>query len=138
MNFAEELFEHVLEIHGKAGGGSFEGRRKQPRDLLDCDSAGKLARHGAAHSIAYSENEIDIVRGGLSDFAKIAQFLRVKLEAKERVLIVRTDLPSVRQAEPLEVSRDCCVADPFSGSSKPGRIVENSKSIKQKRPSDWR
>ena len=96
MNLAEELFENVLEIHGKAGGGSFEGRRKQPRDFVDSDSACKLASHGTAHPIAYSENEINIVGGGLADFAQIAQFLRVKLEAKERILIVRTDLPSVR------------------------------------------
>ena len=96
MDLAEELFENVLEIYGKAGGRSFEGWRKQPRDLVDSDSACKLAGHGTAHPIADSEHKVDILRGGLSDFAQVAQFPRVKLEAQERILIVRTDLPSVR------------------------------------------
>ena len=59
VNFGEKLFEHVLEIRGKPYCGSLEGRRKQPRDLFHCDSAGELSRHCPSHTIAYGKNEID-------------------------------------------------------------------------------
>jgi hypothetical protein len=105
MDFAEELFNYVFKIHRQTSGGSFEGWRKQPCNLLHRDSAGEFARHGTAHPIANSEHEVDIVRGGLADLAQVAQLLRVKLKAKEGILIVPANFAPVRQPEPLEVSR---------------------------------
>ncbi len=105
MNFAEKLFEHVFEIHRKTCCGSFEGRRKQPRDLLHCDSAGELSRHCPAHAIAYGKNEIDAFGGGFTDLSEIAQFESIELKAQKGIFIVGTDLAPVRQPEPLEASR---------------------------------
>ena len=45
------------------------------------------------HSIANSEDEIDIFGGGFSNFSQVVQFSRVKLEAKEGIFIVSANLP---------------------------------------------
>ena len=68
-------------------------------------------------------------------------FLGVKPETKKRILIIGANLAAIGFAEPLQTFRDWYLTlriHMMWGYLEPGRMVANSKSIKQKRPSDWR
>ena len=66
-------------------------------------------------------------------------FTRIELHAKECILVVLSNTASVRDPEPAEKKwrSDWCRGAHLVYSN-PGKMVANSKSIRQNRPSDCR
>jgi hypothetical protein len=105
MNLLEKLVDDAFEIGWEAGCGSLESRRKKPRNLVDRDSAGKLSRHRAPHTIAHREDKIGALGRSVAELSKVAELKGVELKAEERILIVGANFAPVRQSEPLKMSR---------------------------------
>ena len=91
---------------------------------------------GAAHSIADGENKMMVSGDGIADFSEAVDFEGIELEGEEGVLVVGADFAAVGVAGPADVTEGKGGGHGWGGGS--GRMLANSKSMMQKRPSLWR
>ena len=154
MNRRDQLGQHIGEIQLPIPGRR-EAKRagKQTRDPIDRDAAGEFARLCAAHAIAHGEHEIAVAERCMAGFAQVANLVSIDREREERVLVVLPHPAHVRQARPMDLGsvrgrrrrwmrrrrlRSWQQGDGFNEIACPvpsSRMVANSKSMMQKRPS---
>ena len=75
---------------------------------------------------------------GFADFSQPMNFPRVKLESEEGILVLGANFAAVRVAGPAEMAGGKGGIGRHGTGFSSERMVANSKSITQKRPSVWR
>ena len=146
MDLREQLRQHVGKAGIQSAGRLLEGARQQRRDFFGGDLAGIFARLGAAHAVAHGKGEVVFLQRSLAKFPQPENLPRIKLEAEKGILVVLAHPAGVRAAGPLQNGRSRAGVwfrmIHFGPGLDSGKMVANSKSIKQKRPSDcpsdWR
>ena len=144
VNLLVKFGQHVAKAGVEAALGMVEGARQQRGDFLDGDVAGEVAGLRAAHAVAHGEGVIMRGQRRLAELAEPLDFLRVEPQAEKGILVVLAHAADIGPAEPLQFvgaggvflgSRSFGFHG-FGGGS--GKMVANSKSITQKRPSEKR
>ena len=134
MDFDKDLLKHIAESVGNARSSLREDGRQEFRDFFYGDLARKLASHCPAHPVAHREHKIGFSDFRIAGLSEQLDALRINEQAEERVLVVFSNFPAVGMPRPYEAFYQ---GGTFTHSSD-SKMVANSKSMRQKRPSDWR